>query len=898
MARDSVYKQRNRQDRRAVLESDFSHGMMHSNGVVDEGYLKSLINFTYDKDGGKIIPRPSIHPETVVFPDMSLTPTPELISDGVTIKDVKECIEDGNNYSQFILGKLDDDRENLGEIWAATARPAVDSIDIETEDAYEYDVKFTIGESTLESHKCYFYTADVSSIHNVPLEDDEYKRMKFPVGTFAYGNSYYFFGEAYDEEEQEWISGLFKTKFDSESIPKKYVFDKVEPRVPTVSEAVTYGYNMLLEKPYQFENKFAAPVLQFEGILPYEVEVEGNDHLYQTLLMTPKKNQPIDLVCYFDAEVGRKFDFVWEWRETTASDWNELKRETVTIAQDTVLAVDYFQPPATDIMVRISAYPYESLQGQAVEAVSDTVEKAMVVGFDFTVENYGTASAIDQEEYDLTTATGMEAWKDRLVLWGLPKDPTILFISDYNEPSYFPYPNNITVFDNPIIYAVEFMDGLAVFTTDKLYYVTLAEDGNSWKTELLQSHLHIDAWDKHLIQTVRNMLYFKSGNYYYMMVPKAQSTTGELTLAPITTPITNFFDNFSVNVQDVLSNTYDYSDLYSLVTYYNFLDYDDIHNIYVYNYEDSEALLYVDIIYNTSDRTWKIWVYENANMLYPFRSNATSSGLLAASSILNITDMQTGQELTQRRFIQIFRLDKLCVRDFYVPKHTEVIYDSNFDRATYHDGVLTIPNDFDDVEIVDGVLTLPFRLAERIRDNVLYLSVLSDYYFGFYKSNIRKVLNEVYSNPNKYYTFKNYQYIDTGYRDDELHLKKRYRELQLQINNLDQRNMDFGMEYILDGAPRRIYYKYDVSQLIDEFNEDYGVIYIGSTPFLKTELSDLDLTNQWTLDQELTPEITLWKVRVAVSGKGYAPRLRLLSRNEKRFELLSINWISKIMHMR
>ena len=47
------------------------------------------------------------------------------------------------------------------------------------------------------------------------------------------------------------------------------------------------------------------------------------------------------------------------------------------------------------------------------------------------------------------------------------------------------------------------------------------------------------------------MIYFKSGNYYYMLVPKAQSTTGELTLAPISTPITEFFNNFSVNVERV-----------------------------------------------------------------------------------------------------------------------------------------------------------------------------------------------------------------------------------------------------------------------------------------------------------------------------------------------------------
>jgi hypothetical protein len=67
---------------------------------------------------------------------------------------------------------------------------------------------------------------------------------------------------------------------------------------------------------------------------------------------------------------------------------------------------------------------------------------------------------------------------------------------------------------------------------------------------------------------------------------------------------------------------------------------------------------------------------------------------------------------------------------------------------------------------------------------------------------------------------------------------------------------------------------------------------------LAVDLDDIDITNQWTIDQSLTPDVTLWKVRVAISGKGSAPRLKLFSRNEKRFELLGINWVSRLMNMR
>ena len=652
----------------------------------------------------------------------------------------------------------------------------------------------------------------------------------------------------------------------------------------SVSEAVTYGYNMLLgHDAYTFTNKYNSPVIQFEGILPYESD---SSHSHTTLMMTPKKNQPVDLVCYYDADNTTTYDIVWESREVNASDWTELKRETsITLGPNKQLILDGFRAQDKEIMVRVSAYP---------SGASDAV-KAMVVGFDFTVTHYGAAAVIKPEEYDLSTATGMESWNNRMVLWGLPADPTILFLSDYDEPAYFPYPNNIVAFEEPIIYCIEFMDSLAVFTSSKLYLVTVGADGNSWNRTVLQPHLSIDPWDKHLIQTVRNMLYFKSGNYYYMMVPKAYSTTGELTLAPITTPITSFFDKFSVNVQNILKYTYGYTGNYDLLTYFNFLDYEDMHNIYAYTFDDTKSILHFDVIYNTVDRTWKVWVFEAPDFIYPYKQEATRTGLFASTSMVNISNA-SDDTTSNARIVQVCMWDKMLVRSCYIPDGAELLY--NPDEATSSLDSRTLVIDEEYASIVDHTLVFKNNLYASLVERILMLQDTEDFYYGFSTTNILRNIADVYNHPEEYYTFRNYQFIDSGYRKDELHYKKRYREIQLQINNLDKVAMQFGMDYVLDGAPREIFYKYEVTQMIDEMDPDFGIIYIDSTPYLRTELRDIDLTNQWTLDQNLVPEVTLWKVRVAISGKGYAPRLRLYSRNEKRFELLSINWVSKIMHMR
>jgi len=879
MAEVSNYKHYNKRDRRSVLEADFSKGMMSTDGVVTEGYFKSLINCTFEKETATITPRPGLRVSGVIFPGINTEESEEYYSDNIVIKAVRQCVEDGVTYQQIILCCLDGEDKRRGKLWVLTSSAFLEHVPLKFNDDYSGDMMFADYLLSETPYTCYFHTVESPIIHDIYFAQDDYRRIEFPVGEFAYGNSYYFFGE-----DSRGNSGLFHTYFDNTKNPPRYEIKKVEPKEITVSEAVTYGYNMLLgDKAYSFINRHTASIMQFEGILPYDPSTGD-------LLIAPKKNQAIDLVCYYNVESGGKYDIIWESRETTASDWTLQKKQTVTFTDSTELKLTNFHPQNKDIMFRVSAYPYNG------STVSDIVEKAMVVGFDFSADPHGSAKTINPVEYDLTTCTGIENWKGRNVVWGLPSDPTIIFISDFDEPAYFPYPNNIVTFNEPVMHCVEFMDSLAVFTTDKLYQVTIADDGLSFKTTIIQSHLSIDPWDKHLIQPVRNMLFFKSGNYYYMMVPKSQSLTGELTCAPITTPITSFFDRFSVNVQNILDSTYDFVGTYELLTYYNFLDYDDVHNIYAYRFDSSQAILHFDVIYNTVDRTWKVWVFESPNYLYPFKQEATRTGLLATTSLVEFVDITQGGLTGFDRIVQAFTWDKMLVRSCYLPSGTQLAYDPTNATAYIEDYVLYTPNAYAEVE--DEVFRFTNMFIASVNNPVLYISDTSDFYVGYSKHNVLESVKYVYDHQDQYYTFRNYQFIDTGYRDDVMHYKKRYREIQFQLNNLDKTNMQFGMEYILDGAPRRIFYKYDVAQAIDEMDPEFGVVYIDSTPYLETDLKSIDLTNQWTLDQNLTPEVALWKIRVAVSGKGYAPRFKLFSRNEKRFELLNLNWISKFMHMR
>ncbi len=895
MAIQSPYKKFKRGQRLANVETDFRSGMMFTEGAVSEGYVKTLVNFDFTTDGRDALkPRAALITDEVIVPDIDATfadpnDEAEFLNEEVTIKYVKECVENGLDYRQIILGKPDyyeGEYLDKGKIWTITSKKNADDFQ---------NVKLATSVLNTDHSECSFYNTALTKIHDWKLVEDA--KTSFPVGAFL-GNSFYFFNDSNQGELQ-------KTVFDP--VKEQYIFEAVTLRDLTASEAVNYGYNMLSSSPYVFTDGSTASSFQMNGVLPYTGPFEPGEP-DPDLMMTPKSRRRVWFRCNYDVAfaAGDKYKIVWSWKEVSGTDdWASFKE--LTDFTGGVLQADLIVP-TEEILVRCEAYKTAGVGSDA-----DAVVTAMTIGFDFSLDKDDTAYNTEQEEYDLSTATGMISWKNRLVLWGVPKDPTILFISDLDEPGYFPYPNNITIFDEPIIAVIELMDNLMVVTKSKIHQVSLNTDGVSWTSTVIQSNLYIEPWDKHLIQAVRNMLYFKSGNYYYMIVPKAQSTTGELTLAPITTPITDFFNHFKFNVQSIFKDCYKYLDVNNelvqpyvekLVTYYNFIDYEDVHNFYVYKYKN--VYVNFDISYNVVSRCWKINIYESQHFLFPFKTDATQQGYLAGTSVMNVIDTDNSIE-SNKRFIQLFKHDPLSVQDLYILIGTDFLYSTQYEDTTVEDEVLYPAADQCTYDSENEVLVVPksFIHINKIPEEIFSITSLDDFVGGFNRILVNQSLEDVKTELELMTTFSNKQMLDTGYRDSNLFINKRYRELQLQINNIDNEDMEFGMDFQIAGEPRNTDFLYEVSQTIDEMKQDEGIVYIDATPYLPIPYVDdgerkgeIDKTNLWTLKHSLDPDISLWKVRASVSGKGMAPRLRLFTKNMFNYQLLGINWIYREMNMR
>jgi hypothetical protein len=753
------FKTYQRSVRAQVPEDVYNKGMQYTNAPLSEGFCRLMLNYDLKDSGNILTPRLGLKSyDLIEFPQDSG------ITYGATayIAAAKEKVEEnGAVYQQFIVG----DSTNHS-LYVVTNSDKTD---------YVPQLKQLTATARIK-------TPDKTGIHGISLDDKSY--IARPVGTFAFNDDYYFVAD----------EGLRLSKFFTAQ--DGYWVDTVTPRELTPSEAVMWGYNMLKTNPYTFQNTMLevdSPIY-LDGVLPYDAA----DHL----VLSPQVNQALHFECFYRGFAGKVYTVKWEWKDPGSSTWDILKTGDVTLGTANKFICN-FSVPNKSIMLRVKA-TNKSLA---------TDMQVMTIGFDFSKSNQGNAINSTQTVYDLRDASGMTFWKNRLVI----AHKNMLFLSEVNDPGYFPYPNNMEPFSENIIHVMTCLDNLLVFTTTKLYSITLGQDGTGWFIKQIQGNLAIQDCDIHLIQAVKNMVFFKSGNYYYMVVPKAASTTGELTIAPVSRPIEPLLDNFQTGIEWLLKTLYDYTGSLELLNYYNFLDFEDVHNVYVFQ-TDENVLVNIALLYNTVLRVWRLYVFESQHTVKPFKQDATTKGTFMALTSTAAVPC-----------IQLLKFDSLdCIDSYVVPGGA---------------------------------------------------------------------VHEIY--------FKNYQMLDTGYREISSNIKKRFREAQLRFYNRSGAALEFYTEFYIDGDTRKTLYKYTPHHETDPTSPDYGLLTMarelvdpsilpGMTILAETEID----YNYWTLDASLFPDTALWKVRIPFSGKGYSPRMLLVSFNQQPYELLNNLWVFRQLNSR
>lgn len=231
-----------------------------------------------------------------------------------------------------------------------------------------------------------------------------------------------------------------------------------------------------------------------------------------------------------------------------------------------------------------------------------------------------TKRSMKVKPYDITTATSCCLWGNRMVLWGCADYDNTLFISYLDNFYYFPIPHNVALFDSNIISCVPYLGSLLVFTADKIYKLSESEAG-AFTQEVVQNDMPIAQEDATYLRTIKNMVLFKSGKYYYMVVPKSQSLTGELTIAPISKNIAGFLNDIPKAVSEILTLMYPErigTNVADAITVsegptHIYSEQDVLHILYdVVVNQEYRFMLFLN--YNTNMRAWTLYIEDTTKL--------------------------------------------------------------------------------------------------------------------------------------------------------------------------------------------------------------------------------------------------------------------------------------------
>ena len=794
-------------------EEKFNLGMNYTDSPIEPGQSKMLVNFDISNDGYSLKPRAGIKPDTVAF--IAKTANTNAInnflssSTSAIICAVGDHIFNNQLYRYAVLLDLDTKKTIISTI--------SNNIESNAKDTDKFKVEgMAISDTCLYSDYINHFGTKIHDETMGSSEDTSKKYTTQHVGTKAWNGAYCFFGKTDVNKKSE----LYTTAFDESS--KRFYFKKINPTALTALEASPNKFNMLLDNPYSFQNNIVAGAFVLQGVLCYDSN--------NTLVVSPKIKTKYNYKLAYTAP-SATYTVKWEWKDFNGTSWTTIKEEQISISDKAIDITCEFAAPIKDSLMRVSV----------TQGSNTYPDQVLAIAINCDAETQSSSANSELKKYDLSKASGMCYWQNRLVLWGFSND-NIIIASETNLPEWFPYPNNIDLFEEPVIHCEPYLDALLVFTTQKLYKLTMLADGTGWTKTCIQEHLHLTQFDTNLIQTIKNMVFFKSGNSYFMVVPSSANTTTGLTIAPISKPIQWLLDNFKGTVTEIIKDMYNSTEVLQLEYCFNYINNSDL--IINYVFKSNSNLLNFCLIYDTEARTWRTHLFESQGLLKMYKSDATKDGTLISliSGFVKVQNSYTGETL--------------------IPKSPVIQF---FKRT---------PNEPDDYYLLDSYNTD----TPDIMDEQFYIE----------------------------HTYKNYQFLDTGYRAlGEVNTKKRHREFQLRFNNKSEKPLHFGTTFYIDGEDRKNMYRYEIQHDTDPTSDNYGVISV--VPKLETNVEVAGTTllydvenniNSWTLNVSQFPQVPLIKARVAVSGKGYHNKLKLLSINELNYELLGLCWVFKYKNLR
>lgn len=627
------YKEYARLERYMTVENSFNGGMTYENRPLDDGYNKLMVNFDLRNQGTSLVPRGGLHTVQDI-------PCGTAVSDWF-VHHTDYCYvttRDGSDAQlrRYIL---------LTQPYASDETKLLynGALVLVEKDDKTYAVCTTttavVGDMVGNT------STMLNQIHDVELNDTNTDCNGIHVSIDA--NTYM---PALNTATGEYL--VIKLVIAESVDGYTAELQKLAAYEPLPAQAINTGYNMLKEAPYTFESgRSSVPTLTLDGVIPYEADL-------QTVKLNAKVGEQVTykLIYRAPSNSDETLRYRVAWSVKNLDDGSTTtKLQTMRQSPEYAVGAEITLPYTIAYkQCTIVAEVYDSSVVEAHQYVSDEddyrsipVLKAITVSSYYTSnDNNGSNANLTMKEYDIGSCAGMCAWQQRIVAWGVNGARGAIWFSQPNQPDYFPYPNNVEIIQEEVIHCVPYLNNLLVFTGTRLYSISVVTDtslGTYFSTKCVQERLIMTKEDASTILIVKNMVYFKSGAYFYMIVPSAKGT-GELQVAPVSNPIVALLDSFNSSVKQIIEDTYDLTNLLEFVTdqdhyeleYLSFKDYLDgntVRNVYRIKmtvkrkgYDDYTIYFNLSLNYDTVLRVWTSYVYQAGTAaIMPFQNSITDS---------------------------------------------------------------------------------------------------------------------------------------------------------------------------------------------------------------------------------------------------------------------------------
>lgn len=667
----------------------------------------------------------------------------------------------------------------------------------------------------------------------------------------------------------------------------------VEPQTPAASEVINYGYNMLLRNPYnlQSDHAYTANTILLDGILVKD---------------------PVTLKTRLHARVGEnlRFELLYKTNSVYMTDVGGVRVRweitDVTSSGNTTVLCDIwdsevynedsdiyfeFQPSYKTFSILCKVYREKDVQEVLADTSLATLEDKYndlspvrsITLASYTLTDRVANRQAELKEFDLTTAGGMVPWLERLVLWDIEGAETNIFVSEAGTTNYFPYPNGYDEFPAKVVKCLPYGQQLLVLTENELYLCTMNADGLTFTKQCIQTGLNINPSEKDNIVVIHNMVSFFSEDKIYLIVPKSGSLTGALQLAPISNQINYFLKDVENNSLAIIRRLYGLEDHV-------------VYDIFREQWKDTSEDL--SNLGNTRLKLVNKYTYvEGSKIVYTF-----------------VYDLQVQVKVDDWNSVwyNVIRAsdEKLLVA---------LVYDTNSRvwNLIMRQGSSYTYVPFEGGSSVDRQSLLTIKKYLDMGEDKHSLHLLS------VTKNDTSVQDLIISNngidsidnpDSPYFLYKNYQFLDTGYRLTDVSRKKRFREVQFNLNNIDGYEIPMGCAIFVDDNERKMLYNYSVNIVRTAENSAEAVVTqsIDTKGLVRnTTLGarDEDIVhynkeyatggqNMFLLDTTKFEQVSNYKVRIKTSGKGYSPRAQLLFKPRGYYELFYINWVYRSMSQR